>query len=162
MMTDKRSPQVGEPSSPALPDEAAEFEAHALKELKRLGLRITSPRVQVIRALVHSKKSLNAYEVHEIIHEQGGKVDLVSVYRILATLEEVGLIHHIGLVNGYFPARISERPGNASQVVVFSEGMEVLELHVPTQVLELLREQAESHGFIPHTIKIEMLAQPSA
>ena len=63
------------------------------------------PRVQVIRTLGNSKKSLSAYEVHERIIQAGGKIDVVSVYRILSTLEEIGLIYHIGLVDGYFPAR---------------------------------------------------------
>src|SRR5205085_7033977 len=83
--------------------EAKAYEEHSLKELRAAGYRITMPRVQVIRALADTKKALSAYAIHEKIISGGGKIDVVSVYRILSTLQEVGLMHHIGVVDGYFP-----------------------------------------------------------
>jgi Fe2+ or Zn2+ uptake regulation protein len=79
-----------------LPPEVQAYEDHCLRVLREGGFRITMPRVQVIRALADTDRALSAYAVHEKILEVGGKIDVVSVYRILATLQEVGLIHHIG------------------------------------------------------------------
>src|SRR5882757_8401730 len=98
-----RDPQMN--STPAVMDEARVYEEHSLKELRTAGYRITMPRVQVIRALADTNTALSAYAIHEKIISSGGKIDVVSVYRILATLQEVGLIHHIGVVDGYFPCR---------------------------------------------------------
>src|SRR5580698_1693066 len=102
-------------------DEARVYEEHSLQELRSAGYRITMPRVQVIRALGDTKRALSAYAIHEKIINSGGKIDVVSVYRILSTLQEVGLIHHIGVVDGYFPCRMENSAGKRSEVVVFEE-----------------------------------------
>src|SRR3954464_4350604 len=103
-------------SGQVAPEEARRYEEHALKELRNAGYRITMPRVQVIRALADTTKALSAYAIHEKIINSGGKIDVVSVYRILSTLQEVGLIHHIGIVDGYFPCRMTDCHGKRSQV----------------------------------------------
>ena len=90
------------------------YEDHSLKELRNAGYRITMPRVQVIRALADTSRALSAYAIHEKIISGGGKIDVVSVYRILSTLQEVGLIHHIGVVDGYFPCRMADCTGRRS------------------------------------------------
>lgn len=77
------------------------FEDKALKELRAAGFRITMPRVQVIRALAEGDTALSAYQIHEKIISGGGKIDVVSVYRILKTLTECDLIVHMGRVDGY-------------------------------------------------------------
>ena len=147
-----------EVNSPTTTDESCGYEQSALRELRSAGLRITMPRVQVIRTLANSKRSLTAYEVHEQIIQTGGKIDVVSVYRILATLEEIGLIHHIGLVNGYFPARVDDRAAKKSQVVVLNNDRAILELRIPQQMLDMIEEQSRAHGFEAEVIKIEILA----
>jgi Fe2+ or Zn2+ uptake regulation protein len=129
-----------------------------LRVLREGGFRITMPRVQVIRALADTDRALSAYAVHEKILEVGGKIDVVSVYRILATLQEVGLIHHIGLVDGYFPCLLPKAHENVSQIVVFEETGTVRELSLPDALVTLLREQASREGFLPKTIKVEIAA----
>src|SRR5579872_7492363 len=93
---------------PAKLDPKQAYEEHCLQELRLAGYRITMPRIQVIRALADTKIALSAYAIHERIMDSGGRIDVVSVYRILATLQQVGLIHHVGLVDGYFPCRIGD------------------------------------------------------
>src|SRR5579871_2639688 len=106
---------------PITPEASHKYEEHCLKELRNAGYRITMPRVQVIRALADTTKALSAYAIHEKIISSSGKIDVVSVYRILSTLQEVGLIHHIGIVDGYFPCRITDGGGNKRSEVVVDE-----------------------------------------
>lgn len=143
-------------------DQAKAYEEHCLKELRNAGYRITMPRVQVIRALGDTKKALSAYAIHEKIISGGGKIDVVSVYRILSTLQEVGLIHHIGVVDGYFPCRIENCHAKRSEVVVFENTGEVVELRVPEALLQAIDQQAIEAGFEPVSVKIEITANVAA
>lgn len=137
-------------------NEAKAYEEHALRELRTAGFRITMPRVQVIRALADTNTALSAYAIHEKIINSGGKIDVVSVYRILATLQEVGLIHHIGVVDGYFPCRLPGSHGKRSEVVVCEPNLQVIELELPQAVVEAIQEQAKRLGFTPSSIKVEV------
>lgn len=136
--------------------EAKAYEEHALRELRAAGYRITMPRVQVIRALANTNTALSAYAIHEKIISSGGKIDVVSVYRILATLQEVGLIHHIGVVDGYFPCRLPGSHGKRSEVVVCEPNLQVIELELPQAVVDAIQEQAKRLGFTPSSIKVEV------
>lgn len=149
-----REPQV----TPAggLVEEAKAYEEHSLRELRSAGYRITMPRVQVIRALADTKKALSAYAIHEKIISGGGKIDVVSVYRILSTLQEVGLIHHIGVVDGYFPCRMENCHGKRSEVLVCEDTGDVFELRLPDTIIEALEQQARESGFDASTIKVEI------
>lgn len=137
-------------------EEARAYEEHSLRELRNAGYRITMPRVQVIRALADTNKALSAYAIHEKIINGGGKIDVVSVYRILSTLQEVGLIHHIGIVDGYFPCRMGDGHGRRSEVVVDESTAEVLELSLPNLIADQIEKQAEQYGFEVSAIKVEI------
>lgn len=155
-MKDRRTLDASEVQPGATPEEARNYEEHALKVLRNEGYRITMPRVQVIRALADTSRALSAYAIHEKILSGGGKIDVVSVYRILSTLQEVGLIHHIGIVDGYFPCRMTDCNGKRSEVVVSESTGAVFELRVPEEVVRLIEAQAAEAGFKPTAIKIEI------
>lgn len=137
-------------------EEARLYEEHALTELRANGYRITMPRVQVIRALADTHKALSAYAIHEKIINAGGKIDVVSVYRILSTLQEVGLIHHIGVVDGYFPCRMTDCRSRQSEVIVCERCQRVQELQLLPQVGEAIEDQAKQAGFALSSIKVEL------
>ncbi|HSI72244.1 MAG TPA: transcriptional repressor [Fimbriimonas sp.] len=136
--------------------EAKAYEEHSLRELRAAGYRITMPRVQVIRALADTNKALSAYAIHEKIISGGGKIDVVSVYRILSTLQEVGLIHHIGVVDGYFPCRISDCHGKRSLVIVCEATSEVTELRLPDEIIAIIERDAKGQGFDANMMKVEV------
>ena len=138
------------------------YEDNALKELRNAGYRITMPRVQVIRALGDTDKALSAYAIHDKIVSSGGKIDVVSVYRILTTLQEVGLIHHIGVVDGYFPCRIANCSQRRSEVVVEENTGSVVELAMPKSIIEAIEEQARAAGFETTGIKVEITGRDLA
>lgn len=137
--------------------EASTYEDYCLAELRAGGFRITMPRVQVIRALADTKQALSAYAIHEKIISGGGKIDVVSVYRILATLQEVGLIHHVGIVDGYFPCRIPKTAGVKSELLVDEETQSIVELALPESIYQTVEAQAKEHGYELKGVKVELI-----
>ncbi len=138
------------------PTEARNYEEHSLKELRNAGYRITMPRVQVIRALADTTQALSAYAIHEKIINSKGKIDVVSVYRILSTLQEVGLIYHIGIVDGYFPCRMTDCPVKRSEVVVDEGTGAVTELRLPDSIIAAIERQIQEAGYEAAHIKVEV------
>jgi Fe2+ or Zn2+ uptake regulation protein len=154
MKARQRKPETVVSTAPL--NDAQLYEEYSLRELRNSGYRITMPRVQVIRALADTRKALSAYAIHEKIISGGGKIDVVSVYRILTTLQEVGLIHHIGVVDGYFPCRVNDSNGRRSEVFVDEQTGEVMELRVPASIVEAIERQAAEIGFDPNVVKVEI------
>lgn len=137
--------------------EAREYEEFAIRQLRAAGFRITMPRVQVIRALGFSNRALSAYAIHDAILEANGKIDVVSVYRILATLQEAGLIHHIGVVDGYLPCRLEDAHTADLEHLVCQECGCVTELSLPPSVIKATTEQADRAGFRAEGITVEIV-----
>jgi Fur family transcriptional regulator, zinc uptake regulator len=154
-MRERRSRESNVTVNSGAMTEAKAYEEHALRELRAAGYRITMPRVQVIRALADTNKALSAYAIHEKIITGGGKIDVVSVYRILSTLQEVGLIHHIGVVDGYFPCRLSDCHGKRSEVIVCEQTGDVNEMRLPPEIIDIIERQAKDLGFEVNMIKVE-------
>ena len=145
------------PSTPA-----KVYDEHCLAELLNASFRFTMPRVQVIRALADTETALSAYAIHDKIISSGGKIDVVSVYRILSTLQEVGLIHHIGVVDGYFPCRLGTCADRRSEVLVDDESGSVVELEFPKSLMQSIENQVREAGFEATGIKIEITGRELA
>lgn len=62
-------------------------------ELRRLGLKVTPPRIKVLEVFQgHSGSHLCAEDVYRLVLEQGHEVGLATIYRVLAQLDEAGAI----------------------------------------------------------------------
>lgn len=138
------------------------FESYAIERLKERGYRITAPRLQVIRALAGSAQALSAYGIHSAIVGSGGRIDVVTVYRILTTLSEVHLIHHIGVVDGYLACCMESDHAEQMEHVVCQQCGTVRELQVPQAAIEATEAQLKAMGFDPANIKIEVLGRCTA
>jgi len=162
-MKQRNTSRFGNPAVAQQPLTPAKiYEEHSLKELRNAGFRITMPRVQVIRALADTDVALSAYAIHDKIITTGGKIDVVSVYRILSTLQEVGLIHHIGVLDGYFPCRIGNCADRRSEVVVEETTGTVMELPMPKSIIQAIEDQARAAGFETTGIKVEITGREVA
>ena len=66
---------------------------NAKEELRRLGLKVTYPRMKVLEVFSgHAGTHLGAEEVHRLLLRQGDDIGLATVYRILAQFDEVGAL----------------------------------------------------------------------
>lgn len=83
----------------------------ALTRLKDRGFRITRGRRLVLEALAQAERPLSPYALHDFLAERGEKVDTVSIYRTLETLESNGIAHRVAFSGGYLPCRLEDHPG---------------------------------------------------
>lgn len=74
---------------------ADEYLPYALEVLRQNGFRITEPRKKIVAALTQTNTPISAYELKELLAEQGKKADVVSIYRVLDCLESNHLLHRL-------------------------------------------------------------------
>jgi len=65
--------------------------------LKEAGLKVTSPRVKILRLLqLPENQHLSAEELYKKLLEQGDEVGVATVYRVLNQFDDAGIVtrHH--------------------------------------------------------------------
>ena len=68
--------------------------------LQKSGCRITAPRRAIIEILANSQRALQPIEVYHLSKQQYPGIGLVTVYRTLDRLEELGLIRRVHQEDG--------------------------------------------------------------
>ena len=66
-------------------------------QLKKAGLKVTSPRIKVLEVLKKPEhQHVSAEEVFKILLEKGDEVGLATVYRVLNQFDDAGIVtrHH--------------------------------------------------------------------
>lgn len=71
-----------------------------LNHLQTYGYRLTAPRRAVVEAIASSQHVLNPLEVFDLARSRYPKLGLVTVYRTLEKLEELGLIQRVHTPSG--------------------------------------------------------------
>lgn len=136
------------------------FEEDAAEALRQAGLRLTPPRLTVIRILARATQAMSASEIHAAANRGKRSVDPVSVYRVLATLRRLGLVVNLGSVDGYFPSRVGASEESVSTMLVNAETREVEEIDAGPLVAGPLRETIRDRGYEPGEIRIEAMVTP--
>lgn len=134
-------------------------ELAAIAAMKQHGLRVTSPRLHVLRALYASTQPLNAQQVHNAVRQAGGQVDVVTVYRILAAFQEIGLVHFIGVTGGYAACSLDECHKSDSEHAICESCGRVLELQIPSSVRHEVTMPLDKLGFEARSVRVEVLGQ---
>lgn len=134
-----------------------EYENYALTQLRIHGYRITMPRVQVIQALGDTEVALTPYDIHQKILAKNGRIDVVSVYRILDTLQSIGLVHKIGAADGFFPSRISGPGQRDAAHFVDVASNQVVEVELPKVFRDHFVEEARTRQFDVSAVKVEVV-----
>lgn len=117
------------------------------------------PRIEVVRVLATSERSLNAQAIFERIKERGNRIDLVSVYRTLQVLNEIGLIHHLGMVDGYSACKLDCSHSHDMQHFVCGTCGKVTEFEIPNCARNDLAVQVKEDGFVLSEMRIELSGQ---
>lgn len=71
-----------------------------LAALQARGYRTTAPLRLVVQALATSQRVLSPLQVYELVHAQNPRISLVTVYRTVEKLEELGLIQRVHTPSG--------------------------------------------------------------
>jgi Fur family ferric uptake transcriptional regulator len=71
------------------------------QELRDVGLKVTAPRLRVLKVLEGAKKRhLSAEEVYRLLMDGGEDVGLATVYRVLTQFEAAGLVTRLNFEGG--------------------------------------------------------------
>lgn len=63
------------------------------KELKKVGLKVTVPRLKILNILEKApKRHISVEEVYKQLLEMGEEIGLATVYRVLTQFESAGLV----------------------------------------------------------------------
>ena len=79
------------------------------QELKKVGLKITAPRIKIFQILTGSeKRHLSAEDIYHILHKNNEDIGLATVYRVLTQFESAGLIHRHRFEEDYAVFELNE------------------------------------------------------
>ncbi|WP_447973242.1 Fur family transcriptional regulator [Nitrospira sp. Kam-Ns4a] len=76
--------------------------------LRATGRRLTRTRKAILAVLEQAQYPLSAADVHRRLTEQREPADLVTVYRTLAVLKELGLVFRVEFQEGQFRYEIRQ------------------------------------------------------
>ena len=110
------------------------------------GGRLTALREAVLRELAASHQALGAYDIMHRLGERGRQVAPISVYRVLDSLLEAGLIHRLESGNAYVACHQTHEPQRPILFLVCERCGAVAEAS-PEVLSEALDSTAKDAGF---------------
>lgn len=112
-------------------------------ELQRAGLKITNPRIKVLKVL-ESGDHLSAEEIYQRLLEDGESTGLATVYRVLAQFESSGMVLRHNFEGNRSVFELNN--GDHHDHMVCVETGTIIEFQ--NEEIEQLQEQiAEAHGY---------------
>lgn len=127
--------------------DATQKTQHWLKSLQSNGYRLTSSRRALVDVLAAADQSLTAADLHKIARERHKRLGLVSVYRTLEKLEELGLIQRVHRPDGCH-AYISSLEGH--QHLLLCESCGRVEVFRGDDLKDFSRRLEGESGFVIH------------
>lgn len=115
------------------------------QELRKVGLKVTLPRVKILQILESSETHhLSAEDVYKLLMEAGEDVGLATVYRVLTQFEAAGLVVRHNFDGGHSVFELDR--GEHHDHMVCIETGQVMEFH--NDEIEALQEKiAEEAGY---------------
>jgi len=115
------------------------------KELRKAGLKITTPRLKILEILENSDdRHFSAEEVYQMLHSHGEDIGLATVYRVLTQFESAGLVVRHHFEGGLSVFEMDRGPHHDHMVC--TESGQVIEFQ-SGDIERLQKEIAEQHGF---------------
>jgi len=115
------------------------------QELRKAGLKVTTPRVKILEILENSEeRHLSAEDVYKILLEAGDEVGLATVYRVLTQFETAGLVVRHNFEGGRSVFEVDRGPHHDHMVC--TESGKVVEFH-NSEIERLQQQIADEHGF---------------
>ena len=115
------------------------------QQLKAAGLKVTLPRVKILKILESSEdRHLSAEDVYKLLITAGDDVGLATVYRVLTQFEVAGLVSRHNFENGHAVFELSSEHHHDHMVCVDSN--EVIEFISP-EIEALQHKIAEEKGY---------------
>ena len=115
------------------------------QQLKDAGLKVTMPRVKILKMLERSEeRHLSAEDVYKLLLTSGEDVGLATVYRVLTQFESAGLVARHNFEEGHAIFELSSEHHHDHMVCVDTN--EVIEF-INKEIEALQEKIAEEHGY---------------
>lgn len=116
------------------------------QELRKVGLKVTLPRVKILQILESGSgpHHMSAEDVYRALLAAGEDVGLATVYRVLTQFETAGLVTRHNFETGHSVFELAK--GEHHDHMVCVESGEVIEFH-DELIEQRQREIAAQHGF---------------
>ena len=115
------------------------------KDLRKAGLKITSPRLKVLDILEKSsRRHMSAETIYRALIESGEELGLATVYRVLTQFERAGLVTRHNFEGGTAVFELADRTHH-DHMVCLDTG-KVIEF-CDERIEQLQREIASKHGY---------------
>ncbi len=115
------------------------------KDLKKAGLKVTAPRLKILKLLEESAEHhFGAEDIYRTLNDAGDEIGLATVYRVLAQFERAGLVTRHNFEGGRAVYELND--GKHHDHMVCMETGKVIEF-VSKDIEELQRGIAEAHGY---------------
>lgn len=115
-------------------------------ELRRVGLKVTHPRMRILELLegIQPQHHLTAEDIYRRLLEHGDEIGLATVYRVLTQFEAAGLVIKHNFEGGQAMYEL-DRGGHHDHMVDVDTG-KIIEFESP-EIEKLQREIAARHGY---------------
>ena len=114
-------------------------------ELKKAGLKVTLPRLKVLKLLESAQEQhMSAEDVYKALLESGDDVGLATVYRVLTQFETAGLVLRHNFEGGHAVFELAKEEHHDHMVDM--ESGQVIEFFDPI-IEQRQKEIAAEHGF---------------
>lgn len=114
-------------------------------ELRKVGLKVTLPRVKILQILENSEaRHMSAEDVYKALIEAGEDVGLATVYRVLTQFETAELVTRHNFDSGHSVFELAR--GDHHDHMVNMENGEVIEF-TNDEIERLQHEIAEKMGY---------------
>ncbi|HHJ19543.1 MAG TPA: ferric iron uptake transcriptional regulator [Gammaproteobacteria bacterium] len=115
------------------------------QDLKKVGLKVTLPRMKILEILENSESHHHtAEDVYKALLESGEEIGLATVYRVLTQFEAAGLVERHHFEGGHAVFEL-DRGGHHDHMVCVRTG-QVVEF-MDEVIEQRQKEIAAAHGF---------------
>jgi Fur family ferric uptake transcriptional regulator len=118
------------------------------QDLKRVGLKITQPRMKILALLDQSdQRHLTAEDVYKKLLENNEEIGLATVYRVLTQFESAGLVYRHNFEGGQAVFELAGEDDEHHDHMVCVKTGKVVEFY--DEIIEQRQKEiAKEHGFV--------------
>ena len=115
------------------------------RELKKVGLKVTLPRIKILQILeTCADRHMTAEDIYQALRDAAEDVGIATVYRVLTQFEAAGLIERHNFDNG--PAVYELDRGEHHDHMVCTETGAVIEFH-DAEIEKIQERIATQNGY---------------
>lgn len=128
------------------------------QDLRKAGLKVTSPRLKILEVLETSaERHLSAEAIYKALIDSGEEFGIATVYRVLTQFEQAGLVARHNFEGGTSVFELADRTHH-DHMVCLDTG-KVIEF-MEERIEELQAEIADRHGYTIEDHSLVLYVRP--